>query len=304
MKTLIPFRAPFGAALLALAALTASAPALATEGGGSVYPVGAENFVCCALPPPGVYGMVYGQSYSANKLLGNDGSVVTPSTFKVNANALVPRVVWVTPYQIGGASLAFHAMVPIVNLDVRVAPGMSQSKTGIGDIVFGTGLGWHLSEHLHTVVGVDFFAPTGDYNKDDLANIGRNYWAVQPLAGISYIDPEGLNADLKLMWTINARNKDTQYTSGQELIVDYALGWGLGKGWVLGVGGYLYQQITNDKSNGFTATDNKGRAMAIGPSIKYDSGKGWFLTLKYQKEFSVRNRTDGSAFWLKAVVPF
>jgi len=46
------------------------------------------------------------------------------------------------------------------------------------------------------------------------------------------------------------------------------------------------------------------RALSIGPSIKYDSGKGWFVTAKYQMESEVRNRTQGAAFWAKAVVPF
>jgi len=50
--------------------------------------------------------------------------------------------------------------------------------------------------------------------------------------------------------------------------------------------------------------DSKGRAFAIGPSIKYDSGKGWFVAAKYQMETAVRNRADGKAFWVKAVFPF
>ena len=52
-----------------------------------------------------------------------------------------------------------------------------------------------------------------------------------------------------------------------------------------------------------SGTYNKGRAFAIGPSVKYDSGKGWFVTAKWQKELAVRNRPEGSAVWLKAVFP-
>ncbi len=287
------------AASLALCAMTS---ANATEGGGTVYPVGTENYVCCALPPPGIYGMVFGQHYWTDELKDNAGNTVPLPGFKVRASAIAPRFVWVTKEQIAGASLGMHAILPLVTLDVKV-PGASQSKTGIGDMVFGPVLGWHHSERLHTVLGLDMFAPTGSYNKTDLANIGRNYWAFQPLFGISYIDPAGLNADAKIMYTFNTRNKDTDYRSGQEFIVDYALGWGLGNGWVLGAGGYLYQQTTDDKQGGATVAHNKGRAFAIGPSVKYDSGKGWFVTLKYQQELGVRNRAEGQAFWLKAVFP-
>jgi hypothetical protein len=290
-----------------LGVLTLGATGLvhATEGGGSVYPLGSENFTCCALPPPGLYGIVYGQGYSADKVRGNDGQVVTPATFKVRATAVAPRLVWVTPTQIAGAAVAgLHAILPIVDLKVTIDPSASQSKSGIGDLVLGPFLAWHHSENLHTVAGLDFFAPTGRYKLGDLANIGRNYWAIQPVLGVSYIDPKGINADAKAMWTYNFENKDSHYKSGQELIIDYALGWGLGSGWTLGVGGYLYHQLNDDKLNGTKVANNKGRALAIGPSVRYDSGKGWFLTAKYEMEQNVRNRADGAAFWLKAVAAF
>ncbi|MDW3688241.1 transporter [Cupriavidus sp. CV2] len=285
-----------------LAAISVPRLAVATEGGRSIYPVGAESFTCCALPPPGVYGLVYGQNYSTDSFRGNDGNEVPIPGFRVRSTAIVPRLVWVTNQQVFGASLAVHGLLPLVNMDVRTA-GTSQSKTGIGDATVGTALGWHLSPNLHTVLGVDVFVPLGAYKKNDLANIGRNYWAVQPLLGVTYVDPQGFNADLKLMYTFNTINQDTDYRSGQELIVDYAAGYGIGGGWVFGVGGYFYQQTTNDRQGGNTLPDNKGRAFAIGPSMKYDSGKGWFATLKYEFETGVRNRAQGSALWLRAVFP-
>ena len=290
-------------ALAGTLALAAANSAMATEGGGSVYPAGVENFTCCALPPPGLYGLVYGQHYTSTKVRGDAGQVVTPPTFKVRATAVVPRIVWVSPRQVAGAAWAVHGILPLVDLRVDVAPGLAQHKTGQGDIVVGTALGWHHSQNLHSVVALDVYAPTGRYDKNDLANIGRNHWAFQPLAGVSYIDPAGFNGDAKVMWTINAKNKDTNFRSGQEFIVDYAAGWGFGNGLTAGVGGYVYQQLSADEQNGVTVPNNKGRAFAIGPSIKYDSGKHWFVTAKYQVESSVRNRAEGKAFWLKAVFP-
>lgn len=289
---------------LALTAAVLSMGANATEGGGSIYPVGNENFTCCALPPPGLYGMVYAQSLTAEKVRDNSGNVVTPDTFKVRATAIAPRIVWVSSEQMAGGSPGLHAIFPMVNLDVNIAPGMSQTKSGLGDVVFGPFVGWHHSQNLHTVAGLDIFAPTGAYKNGDLANIGRNYWAAQAVYGVSWIDPNGINADAKVMYAFNQKNKDTDYKSGQELIVDYSLGWGFGNGLTAGVGGYLYQQTTDDKQFGATVADKKGRALSIGPSIKYDSGKGWFLTAKYQADSNVRNRAEANAFWLKFVAPF
>ncbi len=288
--------------LAACAALATPAASQATEGGGSIYPVGAENYGCCALPPPGVYGQVFGQQYNASTLRDNHGDRIPVPNFRVEATAIVPRLIWVTPTQIFGGSLAFHGILPLVTLKVN-AGAESQRNTGIGDMTFGTALGWHLSPTLHLLAGVDVFAPTGGYRQTDLANIGRHYWAVQPLVGVTRMDPEGVNADLKLMYTFNGRNDATDYRSGQELIADYSLGYGILRNWVVGVGGYYYLQTTDDRQAGATVANNRGRAFAIGPSIKYDSGKGWFVSLKYQAETGVRNRADGGALWLKATFP-
>lgn len=273
----------------------------ATEGGGTVYPVGVENFAAGALPPAGFYGMLFGQHYRATTLKDNDGNAV-PVPFKVTADVIAPRFIWVTNQKLVGGDLAFHVIVPLVNLDVNVGP-RSQTKTGIGDITTGFSIGWHHSPNLHSLAGVDLFVPTGGYDKNDLANIGRNYWAAEPLYVLSYNDPKGFNGDIKLGYIFNRNNKDMNYRSGQEFHFDYALGWGFGNNWTAGASGYYYQQTTSDRQGGSDIADNKGRAFAIGPSVKYDSGKGWFVTAKWQKELAVRNRPEGSAVWLKAVFP-
>ncbi len=192
---------------------------------------------------------------------------------------------------------------PLVDLKVEVN-GQSQSKQGLGDIIFGPALGFHHSEKLHSILALDLIAPTGRYDRGDLANIGRNYWDIEPVLAISYIDPAGLNIDVKTMYDFNLENPATDYRSGQELHMDYAIGWGLGNGWVVGVGGYAYRQITDDRQDGETIEDNKGRAFAIGPSVKYTSKDGWFLTAKWEQETQVRNRAEGDAYWLKLTVPF
>jgi hypothetical protein len=280
-------------------------PAQGTEGGGSIYANGVESFLSGAMPPPGFYPIVYATRYHASSLRDNDGNDIAAAVggFRADVAGIVPRFIWVTDRKVLGGQLAFHAIVPLLNVDVRV--GSSQnSKAGIGDLNLAAALGYHVSDRLHYVLAFETNAPTGKYDRGDVANVGRNYWNVEPLVAISYVQPTGLNADLKLMYDYNFRNRDTDYRSGQELHADYAIGWGFGNGWIAGAGGYAYRQVSDDDVGGRTVSGNRGQAFAFGPVLKYHSKAGWFLTAKYENQFRVRNRSDGGAFWIKALVPF
>lgn len=288
--------------LLTLSVLTAAAAVHATEGGGSTYAHGTENYMVGAVPPPGLYGMVFTNHYSADQMNDPTGKDLGIPGFKVSATAIAPRLIWVPGVKVMGGDLVTHVVAPLVNLKVS-ALGVSQSQSGLGDMTVGVGVGYHHSPQLHSAVALDLILPTGDYDKTNLANIGRNYATIEPVYALTYVDPKGFNGDLRLGYLINQRNKDTDYTSGDEFHFDYAAGWGLGNGWTIGVGGYYRQQVSLDEQAGVKLANSKTSGMAIGPNIKYDSGKGWFVAAKWQFESRVKNGTEGTALWVKAVFP-
>ena len=288
---------------LGAALLTAATVSFATEGGGSTYPVGAENHLAGAAPPPGVYVLEYVNVYSADRVNDGQGQAVPIPGFKVNAVAAATRIAWVTNTPVMGGQLVAHAILPLVKVKVSAA-GRSSSSSGLGDVSLGAGVAWHHSPQLHSVAALDIVLPVGRYDAARPVNVGRNYASIQPAYLVSWIDPNGLNADAKIGLNLNRTNKDTGYRSGNELNIDYALGWGLGNGWVLGVGGNIYQQLSDDKRLGQSVPGAKGRAYSAGPNLKYDSGKGWFITAKLAREFSVRSRSEGTQFWIKTTIPF
>ena len=288
---------------LGAALLTAASASFATEGGGSTYPVGAENHLAGAAPPPGVYVLEYVNVYSADRVNDGQGQAVPIPGFKVNAVAAATRIAWVTNTPVMGGQLVAHAILPLVKVKVSAA-GRSSSSSGLGDVSLGAGVAWHHSPQLHSVAALDIVLPVGQYDAARPVNVGRNYASIQPAYLVSWIDPNGLNADAKIGLNLNRTNNDTGYRSGNELNIDYALGWGLGNGWVLGVGGNIYQQLSDDKRLGQSVPGAKGRAYSAGPNLKYDSGKGWFITAKLAREFSVRSRSEGTQFWIKTTIPF
>ncbi|MEN2985459.1 MAG: transporter [Thermodesulfovibrionaceae bacterium] len=255
-----------------------------------------------AVPPPGTYFLNYFTLYKSDKFNDRYGKSSIPN-FELKVIANVFRFLHVTDKKIFGGNWAIHVLIPILNVNVSLPIG-SKSRTGVGDIVVDPFiLSWHL-KNWHFATGIDIYIPTGDYDKRRLANTGRNYWTFEPIFAFSYLSDNGFDVSFKFMYDINTKNHDTGYLSGQEFHFDYTVGKKFDK-WTLGLGGYYYKQITNDKINGVkVAPDgNKGQAFAIGPQIKFDY-KNMNFTLKYQKEMEIKNRPEGDKFWFKFVYTF
>ena len=297
--------------VLSLSVLT-SANVYATEGGGNAYPLGAEDFMSGAVPPPGFYFINYFLYYSADELNNKDGDNVD-NDFDLDVVANTFRFIYITKQKIFGGFWGVHMFVPIVYQDVSLF-GTSDDKTGLGDIIVDPFiLSWHF-KNWHLATGVDIYMPTGSYDKEDLANISRNYWTFEPIFAFTYISDGGFEVSSKFMYDFNTENSDSpygDYKSGQEFHFDYAVGYKVSN-WNLGVAGYYYKQITDDEINGEKATfpaflgfdeGFKGQTFAVGPAVKYNY-KNMSFTLKYLWETAVEHRPEGSDLWFKFAYAF
>jgi len=277
--------------------------ALAAEGGGSAYLGGNEDFMAGALPGPGFYPIVYAFHYTADELMDGNGDKV-PVDFDLDVTGTAFRFIYVSDMTLFGASVAWHTIIPVVNSDVEIVPaGVDASTTGLGDIVVSPMiLGWHLSKNFHLIGAMDVWLPVGEYDVDDAASIGRNYWTVAPIIAPTYISNTGFEISAKLQYLINFKNSDTDYTTGHEFICDYTVGQHLGN-WMFGLNGMLYLQATDDELSGNDISDSKGKAFSIGPAIQYNY-KNMFFNAKVQFDTNVENRPKGEKYWFKFMYAF
>ncbi len=276
--------------------------ALATEGGGGAYPNGAEGFLAAALPPPGFYYINYLAHYTSDRLNDKNGDRV-PIDFHARVSANASRILYMSDKEFLGGQLGAYGILTLMNASADTTMG-AKTKSGLGDITVGPVLAWHFNKNLHAATALDITAPVGEYNKNDIINLGRNYWTFEPIAAVTYLSDNGIELTTKFMYDFNTKNNATDYTSGQEFHIDYATGYQIGP-WKLGAEGYFYKQVTNDHGAGAAANDgNKGQVFAVGPAVKYDFKTGGFIELKYAKEMLVENRAEGDKFLCKLVIPF
>jgi hypothetical protein len=278
----------------------------ATENGGGAYPNGAEGLMSGALPPPGQYLVNYLLYYQADDLMDNDGHKL-PLDFDATIFAEVARLINVSKVQVLGGAWAQQIFIPVTSVDVTTPAG-DDNVVGLGDLIVDPViLAWH-KPPFHWVSGVDVYVPVGTYDKDDLANVGRNYWTFEPVAAVTYLDQQGLELSAKCMYDFNLENPDTDYESGQELHVDFAAAWHV-QNWAAGVGGFYYRQTTADDGTVMTpagpsdAGDNKGEQIALGPQISCQY-KAMSFMLASDFDFETQNKPQGERYWFKFVTGF
>jgi hypothetical protein len=234
------------ALLLVLGSLSLPGFLQAGENGGSLVSVGCEDFMAGALPPPGTKVFInYLQFYSADQLKDNNGN--STGAFRLNVAVDALRFIDVFKTKVLGADPILHVIIPVLYEHLDFSAGSmsiaDQGRAGVGDIEFGTGLAYHPTSTFHHVLGLDAVAPTGQYqrpdsdNNNDIVNIGRNYWGLDPIWALTYLGDTqspipGLEASAKFMYWFNTQNSATDYRSGDEFAFDYLVGYHRGD-WAL-----------------------------------------------------------------------
>ena len=308
--------------LVAIAILPLSVRA--EEGGSGHYAPGGNASFIDELPlKPGLaianFFNFYDGDASASKQLPVGGLI----TADLDATAYSDSIVafYKTPLELLGGNYAVAVAIPYVWVKVKgevTGPlgntfTMRDSANGIGDILFYPFMiGWiGLGGDLRSDVRLGIYAPTGDYDKGRLANVGKNYWTFEPAASLSYMSSKiGLELTAFAGMDFNTENHKTDYQTGTQFHFDFTVAEHLPLfGGVIGIGanGFYYQQITGDSGSGARLGDFKGRTLGIGPVLSYITkiwGKDLVAEVKWLPEIDVKNRLEGDFIWFKLGMAF
>lgn len=302
-----------GATLAILLAI--HVPAHAMEGGQSPYLKGFRDFFTGILPRPGV--LVRNDLYMYN---GTENSTLPQGqlTAQLKGASDILGMLVVTPFKIWGGNYAFSVRGAFSGIGVDqtlVTPSPRRppiTRDGeidaLNDIVVNPFVvGWHAGR-LHWVFSASVRMPVGSYNKNRVANTGRNFWAFMPQIGATYFDPQsGWEFSGAAIYATCTKNPDTNYRSGDIVHFDFAVGKMLTPHFKLGVVGYYAQQLTADSGSGAIYGERKLRIAGLGPAAAFTflvNDTRVTLVAKYYREFDAQNTTQGDAGMLSLRVKF
>lgn len=286
----------------------------AAEFGFSIYPVGTLTFGAGATPPEGLYvtqiAAYYQGSVGGSATLGRVTAIDLNAKFFTSAT----NFLYVPEAKLFGGNLGFSLTLPVGYLDLTAQAligSLGGSRTvrggGLGDIMMRGQLGWTYGAFSHTLY-VTGWLPTGRYDPTFAPNIGLNRPAADLTWGFSYLEPTTmLEFSAAAGVTFNARNTATDYQTGLEGHLEWAIGKKIGQQLTLGVAGYHYRQLTGDSGSGAILGSFMGRNNGIGPGLTYITQIGGhlaILNLRHYWEYEAVRHFGGALSTASVTVRF
>lgn len=271
----------------------------ATEVGSSYYfPGSSTTFATAVAPVPGFM--------MANQMLFYNGTANTAVVrglihVDLKATALYNYMGGFYTFEkpVLGSRLQIGAVVPVGHVDLNAKIGSykaSDNNTDIGDSVLSAALYWKKGD-VHYKLIQSVFAPTGGYSTSNLANVGRNYWGFDTSLAMTWLNmKKGTEISITPGMLFNTKNTASDYKSGNEFHVDFAVNQYLSQNLAVGLQGYYYNQLSGDSGSGAKLGSFKGESFGIGPAVLWvpKAGKGKVsVVAKWLHDMSQTKRMHG-----------
>lgn len=314
------------AVVMSMSMSTLTSTAFAAEGGIETYLLGSRDSFAGILPPAGSYWNNDFVFFSGSApAFSSGGAVVTDAeidvfTYKFNFTHVFNQT-------LGDARLGLNINIPYVSADgtyssAVLGSGLSGNikdtgEDAFGDIVVSPLLNWK-SGRLNTMLALQFFLPTGDYNTAtanpanltiSALNAGKNRFAFDPTVAMTWFDPaSGWEYTGALGVTISAKNDATDYQTAPELHFEGTVMRHFPNKMALGVTGYAYQQLGDDSGSGADvmrqltgANSLEARVFGLGPVVNWSGSVNDVpisFKAKYISEFGAKRRFESDKVWL------
>ena len=275
-------------------------------------------------PQPGFYAALFYLRYDADTITDADGKAVriSPSApGSIGVAAVAPLAWYVSKTKILGANYGAMMVVPFANASIE-APAFDLGHTigtSVSDmLVRPIDLGWH-SPRADVTTGLQFYAPTGRYERGGSDNIGKGMWTYEPFLGTTVYFDEKRTVSLAATayWELHGNKKDTDVKVGQILTLQGGVGKSfLGGGLIAGAAYYAQWKVTEDRLAEFVLPGGGGhvvdfpgkhKVFALGPDVTLPvaskSKLFALVNIRYLWEAGAELKTEGQTLVVNATFP-
>jgi hypothetical protein len=189
----------------------------------------------------------------------------------------------------------------------RASVSKEDTSSGFGDLyVQPVMLGWH-QEKWDFSLYYGFYAPTGEYDKSSLANVGYGFWSHElNFATYYYVDKQKATAlFLDMNYEYNTRKEGSDVTPGQNVGFVYGISQYLSEQLEVGINGASLFKVTGDTGSDVRNKEASDYTHSAGAQLSY-----WIIKHKLNLsgrcswEYAASGRTKGTLASLNVVYAF
>lgn len=294
---------------LALASTICCLGAHATEGGGGRSITGQQVSSAAGIVPPEPGWIVTLESINFDGDIKGDKEVPVLGTTSLGMKARLSfnmtNVTYVWNTGPGRWNFASAVGLPFQVTDInfnlttpRHDLGTGDNSTEFADMLFTPIVaGYHFSKTEHIAFSLPIFAPTGNYDKNRLANAGQNVWTFMPSMGYTKLGADWEFSALTA-FEFYTRNDATDYHSGDIFRLDALWTTHIATGWQAGVVGGWIQQFTDDTGPTADRLDGfRGHSLGLGPIANWSGKLGSTpstFSARWVYDVDAKNRLKGN----------
>lgn len=219
-----------------------------------------------ALAPDGLYAIAYENiifSKAFNDSKGNKAADIDFRSYQTTVRAAYYKTV-------AGIPVVLQVGIPVGSITEKKS---GEKSSGLGDIWGGPGVFLYKDDATKTYLSnwVYFFAPTGDFNKNNtFANQGLNHWYFQEQVAFSKTWDK-LVLDANLNYYIHTKEKDRKTETPARLETEVSLGYQATDKFLVGLDFGGHWDLADYKVAGVTQPDSAAKRYEVGPVFAYNS---------------------------------
>jgi hypothetical protein len=305
-------------------AVIGAAPSWAAEGSTVAGPIGGTDIRSAFLPGPGLYGaLIFGGSSVYQLRDGSGAPRAGLDAVGLTSKSAGGAFLYVPNFRFFDGSVGFVGVAGFGSVCGQIrSASPATCRSGFGDVY--VEMAWSrffgfvrpsrdpdappIREGLAIKAGLGAVLPFGLYDAQIQASngvtVGNNTLVVAPSLALTYTTPpliaDGTEFSSKIYLNTYGRNPATDYVSGTNVNVDFAVSEHIGR-WQIGVAGYYLRQFTDDTRDGVVVAPDGRQAevLSLGGVVNYDIPNiGTSIKFKARSSVFAYNTAMTTAFYL------
>ena len=256
--------------------------------------------------PPGFYGYLYYNNYTAGRLTDHSGKKVSDVDLSYNVGILKPTYY----FKLWDRTFAVNASIPFGTVSLRNGLGDKERSSGVGDISLSPGI--FLYESNQTGTFLSFWEvvsmATGNWSEAHALrggpNLGLHYWYLQHQLSVAQLLWKGkVSYDMNISYFQRFKEPKLDIRVGDSFEVEGILGYGITDKLRVGAYADFWTDVRDTKVDGTKVDDRKRKFFSIGPSLTYGTEK-WAFHFRFVPDVMSENGLKGFQTWLRFLYSF